>query len=310
MTLGKKNFGAAVLEIITAPLSVLPLRFHLFCGRLFAALMRDVLKYRRDDVMINLARSFPEKKYRELIKISRQFYRHFGEILAEAIWFGGCRGERGRRRLNRSNIVDVANPEVFNDFYEKSGNLLVLSSHCGNWELLGGWFAYNHREDAPFRSDYSEIAVVYKQLRSPVWDRFMADNRCAPIGLESFEGYLESRQVLRYALENRDKKHIYIFPTDQYPYGIAKKHSIGKFMNQETLAMTGGTALACKLGMSVAYLRWIKLDGGRYSVEFVPICENASLETPEGLMRRYYDLLEEDLRRQPYNYLWTHRRWK
>ena len=74
--------------------------------------------------------------------------------------------------------------------------------------------------------------------------------------------------------------------------------------------MTGGTALACKFGMSVSYLRWKSVERGRYSVELVPICKDASGETPEGLMRKYYDLLEKDIQDQPWNYLWSHRRWK
>ena len=31
---------------------------------------------------------------------------------------------------------------------------------------------------------------------------------------------------------------------------------------------------------------------------------------PEQIMRRYYDLLEEELNETPHNWLWTHNRWK
>ena len=154
------------------------------------------------------------------------------------------------------------------------------------------------------------IAVVYKELRNKTWDRFIADNRCASLTHTAFDGYLESNKVFRFALTRRSQKHIYIFPTDQYPYGRAARQDIGTFLNQETIAMTGGTALACKFGMSVSYLRWKKVSGGRYTLEIVPICEDPSGETPESLMRKYYDLLEQDIKDQPWNYLWTHRRWK
>jgi len=42
----------------------------------------------------------------------------------------------------------------------------------------------------------------------------------------------------------------------------------------------------------------------------VPIAENASESTVSDIMTQYYKLLEEDLREQPWNYLWTHKRWK
>jgi len=309
MTQDKKSFGAALLETLAAPFAALPMGFHLAVGRFIGWFMSDVLHYRKEEVYINLARSFPEKKYKEIKKIAKQFYRHFGEVFGEAFWFGGCKGERGCRRLHKQKIVEVVNPEVFNEIVESRDNTLVLSSHCGNWELLGGWFNYNYT-DTPFVSGPGQIGVVYKQLKSKTWDRFIADNRCAPIKHTDFDGYLEATQVFRFAITHRRQKFIYIFPTDQYPYGIATKHNIGTFLHQETLAMTGGTALACKFGMSVSYLRWKKISGGKYQVEFVPICKDPSGETPESLMRKYYDLLEEDLKEQPWNYLWTHRRWK
>lgn len=305
----KRSIAVAAMEGLMWLLSRLPLKFHLWWARAFTWILR-ITAYRRDVVMINLARSFPEKKYKELRKIARQFYTHFGELAAEAIWFGGRINAKGRMELNESNIVDIVNPEVFNEVYDKSTNVMVLQSHHGNWELLGGWFSYNHNREVQFHSDFSEIGVVYKKLKSPFWDRIMADNRCNSIKDTGFGGYLESQEVLRFAITHRKQKFVYIFPTDQYPYKIASKHRIGKFLNQETLAMTGATALACKLGMSVNYLRWKKLAPGKYSVEFVPICDNASGHTPEELMERYYALLEEDIKEQPWIYLWTHRRWK
>lgn len=305
----KRSIAVAAMEGLMWLLSRLPLKFHLWWARAFTWILR-ITAYRRDVVMINLARSFPEKKYKELRKIARQFYTHFGELAAEAIWFGGRINAKGRMELNESDIVDIVNPEVFNEVYDKSTNVMVLQSHHGNWELLGGWFSYNHNREVQLHSDFSEIGVVYKKLKSPFWDRIMADNRCNSIKDTGFGGYLESQEVLRFAITHRKQKFVYIFPTDQYPYKIASKHRIGKFLNQETLAMTGATALACKLGMSVNYLRWKKLAPGEYSVEFVPICDNASGHTPEELMERYYALLEEDIKEQPWIYLWTHRRWK
>ena len=305
----KRSIAVAAMEGLMWLLSRLPLKFHLWWARAFTWILR-ITAYRRDVVMINLARSFPDKKYKELRKIARQFYTHFGELAAEAIWFGGRINAKGRMELNESDIVDIVNPEVFNEVYDKSTNVMVLQSHHGNWELLGGWFSYNHNREVQLHSDFSEIGVVYKKLKSPFWDRIMADNRCNSIKDTGFNGYLESQEVLRFAITHRKQKFVYIFPTDQYPYKIASKHRIGKFLNQETLAMTGATALACKLGMSVNYLRWKKLAPGKYSVEFVPICDNASGHTPEELMERYYALLEEDIKEQPWIYLWTHRRWK
>ena len=84
-----KNLGVNIVRFFLVGLSKLPLKFHYFMGDIFAWLARVVIRYRYDVVMINLSRSFPDKKYKQLQTLAKEFYKHFGEILAEAIWFSG-----------------------------------------------------------------------------------------------------------------------------------------------------------------------------------------------------------------------------
>ena len=95
----KKSFGASLVLGFIRLRALLPLSWHYKWARLFAWFAQKILHYREDVAMINISRSFPEKRYDELKMILDRFYRHFGEIFAEMIWFGGCRGERGCRRL-------------------------------------------------------------------------------------------------------------------------------------------------------------------------------------------------------------------
>lgn len=310
MTKEKRNFGAALVEILLAPVARLPLGFHLAWSKFFAWILRDVVRYRRDVIVTNLSRSFPELGCKEITRLTRKVYSHFGDICAEAIWFGGCKGAKGRRRLNESGIVDIVNPEVFNDLYDKCGSVMILCSHMGNWELLGGWFTYNHSKEVPMKSGYPEIGVVYRRLKSRTWNRVIADNRCNCLKGSGFHGYLETEEVLRFAITHRREKFVYVFITDQHPYRMATKHNVGRFMNQETVTMTGGAALANKLKMGVGYVNMKQTGRGKYSMEFKRLCYDASAETPERIMEMYYAELEKDLREQPWNYLWTHRRWK
>jgi KDO2-lipid IV(A) lauroyltransferase len=74
--------------------------------------------------------------------------------------------------------------------------------------------------------------------------------------------------------------------------------------------MTGGAAIARKFGFSVLYMSTDILSRGHYSVTFKEICRDASSMSVEEIMDTYYKMLEEDIDRQPWNYLWTHKRWK
>ena len=306
----KRTFGVRLAEGLFRLHARLPLTYHYRLARFATWLVEDVFRYRRDVVMTNLSRSFPELKYGDLKDLSHKFYRHFGELLAETVWFGGCRGEKGRKRLIDSHIVEITNSEEFNAFFDRPTTVMLLNSHAGNWELMGGVAQYDYGDPALRHWDHPEVVVLYRALRNKFWDRVMGDNRCAPVSDRDYEGYVEANAILRFAVAHRNEKKLYVFNTDQYPYRNVQHYSVGTFLNQPTEAMGGGTALACKMGMSVAYIRWERAERGHYRMTFVPLCENAAKSTPEGILKEYYAHLEEDIKAQPWNYLWTHKRWK
>ena len=266
-----------------------------------------MLRYRYDVVMVNLSRSFPEKSYDELRDVCKRFYLHLATVFTELLWFGRCRGEKGRRRLRESHIVEFTNPEELNRLYAGARQLMLLQAHTGNWELIGGILNYSYAEPLDLSPD--AIAVTYLRLHNARMDAFMARNRMAPVADLPFDGYVEAGDVLRYAIRRRDRKFCYIFITDQYPYSDYHKVHVN-FMHRDTPTMVGAAALAAKLDMAVGYLRFEQREGGGYRMTVVPLCDHAAGEDPASLMKKYYSLLEEDLRKQPWNYLWTHKRWK
>ena len=295
-----------IVRGLMVALSKLPLKFHYFMADVLAWLFRKVLRYRYSTVMINLSRSFPDKKYKEIDRIAKDFYRHFGEIFAEAIWFGGS----SYKRLHDSGIVTVTNPEELNELFLSTPSMTVLSTHCGNWELLGGFLGYRTPSGEKIAIQEEDIRVVYKKLSSPVSDEVFKRNRVAPLERVDTSCEIESMNILRHAVSNREKRLVYIYPTDQAPYWKAAKHPIGEFMHQQTNVMLGSVGVACKMSHSVMYMKMRRVERGRYEMTLIPICRNASEMTPEQIMRKYYDLLEQEINETPHNWLWTHKRWK
>ena len=287
-------------------LSKLPLSFLYRVGDFFAWLACKVLHYRSDVVWINISRSFPDKKYKELKQIYKDFYRHLGELVAEFVWFGGSTF----KSLRKKGIVRITNSQVLADMREKSPSVTLLSTHCGNWELMGGLPGYESDDNVPLAFSERDIYVVYKKLTSEVSDRVFALNRIAPLEIVGTECEVETKNILRFSIANKDRKCLYIYPADQAPYKGTGKHPIGEFMHQQTNAMIGSMGVACKLSHAVVYMGMKRLQRGRYEVTFTPICEDASQTTPEAIIRKYYDLLEQELNETPANWLWSHKRWK
>ena len=285
-------------------LGKLPLKVHYVFGGFVSWFLKKVMRYRYDVVMTNLARSFPEKKYWHLTKIADRFYDHIGEIFAETIWFGAAT----YKRLYDSGIVTVTNPETFNDYFLNAPSMTVLYSHCGNWELLGGFLGYRTATGEKVALEEKQINVVYKEQSSKVANEFFRLNRVAALEEVGTACEIESSNILRHAIKNRREKAIYIYIADQYPYQGA--HEIGEFMHQQTKVMLGSAGVAHKLGHSVVYMKMKRVERGKYEMTFVPICRNAAELTPEEIMRKYFDILEEEICETPHNWLWSHKRWK
>lgn len=301
-----KRLCAKVIRALIVMLAKLPLKVHYFFGDIISWVLKNVARYRTETVWMNISRSFPDMKYKQLKRVFNAFYSHLGEIFAETVWFGGSSYER----LVKAGIVRVVNPEVISDAFASSPSVTVLCSHCGNWEILGGFYGYVSAGGFRPSFDESDITVVYKRLSSEVADMVFADNRVAALEKDSPHAIVESRNILRFSIENRGVKRIYGYPVDQGPYKGMGRHDMGMFLNQRTYAMTGSVGVACKLSHSVLYLKMKHVERGKYEWEFIPICSDASTMTPDGIMKEYYRLLEEEIRETPYNWLWSHNRWK
>lgn len=275
-------------------------------GGILAWIVKNVFRYRYSVVLTNVARSYPDKAYKVPKQIADDFYTHLGEIAGEFVWFGGSSHERVRD----SGLVTFKNPEVLVDAYEKSPSVTLLCTHCGNWELLGGVFAYLDASGVKHEFTPDNMKVVYKKLSSAASDEIFKRNRIYPIVKDGEDCLIESSNILRYAISHRNEKKVYVYPADQAPYTRAGKHFIGEFMSQPTNAMQGSMGVACKLSHSVLYLKMKRVKRGEYEMTLTPICEDASQVAPEVILRKYYDLLEEEIRETPANWLWSHKRWK
>lgn len=279
---------------------------HHFNAHIVGWIARVIVRYRSKVVKANIDASFPELGEKERKKIYRDFYLHFGQLVCETIWFGASKG----KRLYRSDIVNVVNPEEtarLNSLDTKG--TIVLCAHVGNWEVYGGFPFYNH-SDRNYLLNYDNTGVVYRRVKDPAWDEVFAENRlyCCE---KKYEHYVESAGILRHILNNIDKKIFYFMISDQWPYFRAPSYIHVNFMGQDTLTMSGGAAVAHKYGMAVSYLSVTRRKGGKkYDYEFKPVCDNAKDMSVQEIMDRYFALVEEDIRKDPGNYLWSHRRWK
>lgn len=296
------RFSVNIIRGLILLLSKLPLSWLYGMGSVFSWLACNLLQYRKTIVLTNIARSFPEKKSWEVDAVVKDFYRHLGDMVAEAVWFAGS----DRKRIRDQKICSVKNPEVLAGAYDGADGVVVLDTHCGNWEILGGFCVYNYSEEHPYPFTEDDMYVVYKKQTSEVMDEVLKRNR--KHFLSDYKGLVEASGLLRLMVMNKGRKALYLCNSDQYPY--VSNFDLGLFMNQRTIAMKGAVAVAHKMGMPVLYMRMVHKCRGKYEISFVKLCDNAAEYAPEEVVRMYYDELEKEIRETPHNWLWSHNRWK
>ncbi|MDE6317246.1 MAG: lysophospholipid acyltransferase family protein [Muribaculaceae bacterium] len=274
-------------------LSHLPLWALYPMGFALYFLLYYVVRYRRKVVMQNLVESFHDRSPRQLRDIAKEFYLNFADYVVETIRLGGISEREIRSRITYENLSLVT------DYLKDGRPVVAYFSHCINWEWVTSLGVV---ADVPG----SERSQVYRPLKSKWMDGYMLRIR------ERFHSRCYPKSTVFRELLRRRKEGIATFTgfmSDQKPSHNDPGY-ITMFLNHPTAMISGTETVARKLGAAVVYFDMTKLQRGRYHVRIVPLAEDAA-SLPQGeLTERYTRVLEENIRRQPSIWLWTHRRWK
>lgn len=248
-----------------------------------------VIRYRLKVVRQNLTNSFPERPLKELRDIERKFYAHLADVVIETFIIPSFDEKEMRRRMVYKNYEQ----------YEEAikGKLGIAAvAHYGSWEYTIGYCLHSSH------GTYG----VYHPLKSKVMDEFYKNCRarfgCVPLPMASV-----ARQII---LDTRDKKEmIYALIADQTPpRGIIKSRFM--FLNQPTAFFMGIERLALQYKLPVYYLDISKVRRGYYCTDFIEIYDGKEIVEENVITKRYVELLEKEILRQPELWMWSHKRWK
>ncbi len=283
-------------------ISLLPLGFFYFISDIIAFLLNYIIRYRRSTIDINLARSFPELKYREFAAVRKQYYRYMGDIMVESIWAVTA----SQKRLCR--MVTVENPAVMDNICAKHNKVVTVLAHCGNWEIVGAMCGESGKR-LPGSFARHSIILAYKAAENPVFDLLFRKMRMHEYAKFGNPGQVvESKRIIRHILKDKLQRSVYMFIADQYP--IPGDRIPVLFLNQPTLMISGPEYVAVKLNLPVVYLSMQRIKRGKYVIKFIPITEEAGKTERGFITRKYAGLLENDIFANKYNWLWSHKRWK
>ena len=296
------KFLAEIRYILLYLVSLLPLRVHYFCSDIASFVLEHIVRYRFNTITVNIARSFPELKYKEIRRIVHRYYRFMSDVLFETIW------DLAHSNAAVCRVSSAENAEVVDSLLARNNKVLIVMGHLGNWELVSGMCGLNSHRTPDSFSSYP-MYMVYKKAKSKISDIVFRKIRMHEYGKFHTKGeMIESHQVIRKILRDREEKATFIMIADQNALG--DNNLVVNFLNQPTEMLQGPEFVAVKMGMAVVYLGMDRVSRGKYSIRFTKITEDGSKEESGFITKKYAELLEGDIRKNKVIWLWSHRRWK
>ena len=268
--------------------SLLPLRvLYLFSDLAFFFVYR-VKGYRKQLVMNNLLIAFPEKTEAERKQIAKDFYLNFTDTFIESIKM---------LSISKKNVVRRSDCEFeyINELIDKGNNIHIMAGHQFNWEFAN--IVYAMRLRIPF-------VGLYAPIGNKIFDRifYKVRSRYGTI-------LISTRDFIKKMHNVFTEQYILALAADQNPGNASNAYWLN-FFGKPAPFVKGPGKGAVKNNTAVVYVGFEKVKRGHYAFHIVPIAANGSDHTPEELTILYKEALEKAIRKNPSNYLWTHRRWR
>lgn len=270
---------------------ILPLNVGLYIGKLLGALAFCILARYRNVTIENLQAAFGKEKTKNEIRgIAKRVFENLAKNTVELVNFP---------KINKDNIkklVQVENIDRLNKAFELGKGVIILTSHFGNWELVG----------VTLRLWGYQGVVIVRRIYFDKYDKYL--NRLRKVHDVDIIYRDESpKRMLRVLKENK----IVGVLADQDVDSVD-----GVFVNffgRPAYTPIGPVALAKASGAALVPTFIIRRNGKHTLVieEPIKLADTGDKEKDIATnTQAWSNVVESYIRRYPDQWVWMHRRWK
>jgi len=266
----------------------LPLSVQAACGRAFGWLGWHLVASRRKVALRNLELCFPELPAGERDRLAKEHFRWLGRSLLERglLWYASP--ERLRRLIRVEGDVHLA---------ERSDKpVMWLAPHFMALDVAGA---------SVLLFQTRKGISIYQRQSDPVLDRALRRGRLRLGNAEIF-----SRDEAGKALMRAIRRGDGFFNLPDMDFGT-RDAAFVPFFGVPAVTLLAPSRLAKALDMIVQPVVAEMLPGGRgYRVRYEPPWADFPSDDPVADSARMNRWIESEIRRNPAQYLWVHRRFK
>jgi KDO2-lipid IV(A) lauroyltransferase len=250
-----------------------------------------LVRYRRTVVYQNLQRVFPTKSHRQLVQLSKAFYRNLADVLIEAI----KAYRMSEQDINRR--VHITNPELLQPYFDKQQSVILLATHQCNWE----WLLLASCTQLPFQ----HLDAVYKKLHAESAEHMMLSTR-SRFGAKP----IPTQNTIIEVMKRRQLTRILAMVADQSPARREEKFW-AKWFNQDTAFAVGVEKIVKLTKYPVFFIGMRRIKRGYYEAFLEPLAEPPySGQDEHQILTNYSQKLEQLVEANPSDWLWSYRKWK
>lgn len=289
-----KQLAYYLIYGIVYVLSLLPFWLLYLISDGLYLIVYHLIRYRRKIVRKNLTASFPEKSQQELRRTERQFYHWLCDYVFETFKLLSISD------ANLLRHMELRGMDQLELCFDKGQNCAAILGHYCNWEWLSAVSLGFHRHPD------AAVGLIYHPLYNEAVDRLFIDLRSAHHGM-----CVPKQDILRHliSLKRDNRRSLFGYISDQSPKW-ENMHLWLDFLHHDTPVFTGAERIMQKMNDAVFYVDMERPRRGQYICTFRLISPEAAREEELAITRRFFQMLEQSINRQPAYYLWTHNRWK
>lgn len=265
-----------------------PLFYLLSDGVCF--LLYRVFGYRRSVVRSNLKLALPHLNNQEYHALERKFYRHLCDLFLEIIKSMGMSKKEMLKRFKVRNI------EVLTQFEKENRSAFLMCGHYASWEwMMSLGYHMNHL-------GYG----IYRPIKNPYFDRLIKKIR------SRHDAYMIPQKTAAEIIREKELKNergVYGFASDQSPRPTSKSYW-RTFLGIDVPVFTGAERLARELNIPVVFGKIKRVKRGYYELEFKLISDQSKDTAVNQITDVYTEWLEEQIKEDPSQYFWTHKRFR